>query len=286
MSTVQKPYYLIEGTYHVVGYSPDGDSIQFRAKKKKNWDLLPRDPKLNQRDHTRLRFEAVDALETHYHGGSQPREFADKALDSMLALVGIDPKQVTWGASEYEVVAAPDATKGYIVTQDTDGKFQRPVAFVFAGKPAHKDGSKVTLTPALVRKSVNYKLLEAGLAFPTFYTTMTDAMVLNEMTNAAVTANSPPALGIWPSNFTMKGVALGFEAIEQEYIILPKLFRRMYDFLKTGKPKSQFRKWLAEKKSKVILRATKEVMPLEDVISQKGSKVKLLVQPEELLFYP
>ncbi len=285
MPSQNKPYHLIAGTHHVVGYSPDGDSIQFRANQKKHWDLLPRQPKLNKSDHTRLRFEAVDALETHYHGGSQPRKYADLALDFMLDKVGIDHTKVVWGATENEVVDAPDGTKGYIITQDTDGKFQRPVAFVFAGKPQHKDGSKVTLTPALVRKSVNYKLLAAGLAYPTYYTSMTDPMILDEMTQATVSARSQ-SKGFWPSDSTGKGVAMSLKAIQEQHLILPKLFRRMFDFLKTGNSPSQFKAWLAGMKNRVVIRATRQVKKLEDVIIQKGTKVKLLYLPEELLFYP
>ena len=34
------PFNLIKGTFHVVGYSPDGDSIRFRAEDLQNWDCL------------------------------------------------------------------------------------------------------------------------------------------------------------------------------------------------------------------------------------------------------
>jgi hypothetical protein len=31
---------VIKGTFHVVGYSPDGDSIRFKAVNEANWALL------------------------------------------------------------------------------------------------------------------------------------------------------------------------------------------------------------------------------------------------------
>src|SRR4051812_14468705 len=61
------PFSLIKGTFHVAGYSPDGDSIRFQADDKSLWAKLSGPPaKLNAREHTQLRFEAIDTLETHY----------------------------------------------------------------------------------------------------------------------------------------------------------------------------------------------------------------------------
>lgn len=61
------PFTLIKGTYHLVGYSPDGDSIRFKPT---NLALMRKlsgpAPKINARGHAQLRLEAIDALETHY----------------------------------------------------------------------------------------------------------------------------------------------------------------------------------------------------------------------------
>ncbi len=66
-------YRLIKGTFHVVGYSPDGDSLKFRAANPKNWAKLETDHR-EQLDKqisadeglVQLRLQGVDALETHY----------------------------------------------------------------------------------------------------------------------------------------------------------------------------------------------------------------------------
>ncbi len=34
------PFYLIKGTFHIEGYSPDGDSVRFRADNKEHWAKL------------------------------------------------------------------------------------------------------------------------------------------------------------------------------------------------------------------------------------------------------
>jgi hypothetical protein len=64
---VTMPFTLIKGTFHVVGYQPDGDSIRFQADQRENWGLLKGSAvKLNARGHAQLRLEAIDTLETHY----------------------------------------------------------------------------------------------------------------------------------------------------------------------------------------------------------------------------
>ena len=55
------PFFVIKGTFHIKGYSPDGDSIRFKADNEANWDKLsgPR-VNLNARCHAQLRLEAID----------------------------------------------------------------------------------------------------------------------------------------------------------------------------------------------------------------------------------
>jgi hypothetical protein len=66
-------YVLIKGIYHVVGYSPDGDSIKFTAVNPDNWKLINSEfadefAKNFAEDNgaVQLRLQGVDALETHY----------------------------------------------------------------------------------------------------------------------------------------------------------------------------------------------------------------------------
>ena len=62
--------FLIKGTFHVVGYSPDGDSIRFKATNFVNWNLLDPGPRsINAKQHMQLRFKGIDALETHFSQG-------------------------------------------------------------------------------------------------------------------------------------------------------------------------------------------------------------------------
>ena len=66
-------YRLIKGVFHVVGHSPDGDSIKFRANNAARWKQIEAsdrekfDEALAKEDGVvQLRLQAIDALETHY----------------------------------------------------------------------------------------------------------------------------------------------------------------------------------------------------------------------------
>ena len=161
------PFTLIKGTFRVVGYQPDGDSFKLRAKNPNNWTKLSgRRVKPNSKGDVQLRFEAVDTLETHYQGVHQPLGLANSATNFTLAQAGI--KNVVWGPKYRTVTAAADGVEGYILSRTTE-RNGRPVSFVFAGKTNRPDGSQVRLDGVLLRQSINYKLLKAGMAYPLYY---------------------------------------------------------------------------------------------------------------------
>ncbi len=118
-------YYLIKGSFHVVGYSPDGDSIKFKANNPKRWDKIQTEFRdkfqanlEGDNGAVQLRLQGVDALETHYSptrlptpsdlrsketfrhkkpdGGDhkQPIELADQATTFLLNYLGV--KDVAW----------------------------------------------------------------------------------------------------------------------------------------------------------------------------------------------
>ncbi|MBK6793438.1 MAG: hypothetical protein IPG80_13090 [Anaerolineales bacterium] len=66
-------YLLIKGSMHVVGYSPDGDSMMFKAANPALWDGLENENKeifteklTKENGAVQLRLEGIDALETHF----------------------------------------------------------------------------------------------------------------------------------------------------------------------------------------------------------------------------
>ncbi|MGH7966457.1 MAG: hypothetical protein ACRERD_32305, partial [Candidatus Binatia bacterium] len=106
------PFTLIKGTFHVVGYAPDGDSIRFQAEHIERWALLDGPlVALNARGHAQLRIEAIDTLETHYQDHHQPPRLAKAALKLLLTQLGI--KNVKFNQARTRVISATDGTRGY-----------------------------------------------------------------------------------------------------------------------------------------------------------------------------
>lgn len=113
-------YFLIKGHFHVVGHSPDGDSLKFEAENPAHWDNIQtefRKPfdeiRAKENGSALLRLQGIDALETHYSptplpapkevgnqtfSGAvqpvpgkfrQPAEFAAAATDKLLGSLGV-----------------------------------------------------------------------------------------------------------------------------------------------------------------------------------------------------
>ncbi len=120
-------YYLIKGTFHVVGYSPDGDSLVFKAQNPDNWSKIVTahrdifESKLEEKEgYVQLRLQVIDALETHYSPSPlpkpkevgkaknntivkpsmgkfrQPAKFGDMATEYLLELLGVEPNSIKW----------------------------------------------------------------------------------------------------------------------------------------------------------------------------------------------
>src|SRR5262249_9405372 len=81
-------YVVIPGTFLIVGYEPDGDSVRFVADDRAQYSHLRRSNLIHLAPNdgsVQLRFEGIDATELHYGGGEQPlgREGRDALLKAM-----------------------------------------------------------------------------------------------------------------------------------------------------------------------------------------------------------
>ncbi|MFZ5966231.1 MAG: thermonuclease family protein [Bacillota bacterium] len=272
-------FIAIKGTFHVTGYSPDGDSIRFMAQREENWGLL-KGPhvKQNAKKHVQLRFEGIDTLETHYKGFHQPKEFAEKATDFLLKQLNI--KNIVWNRSRVE--RADDGTEGYILTRTTEQN-RRPVAFVFSNNVNFSDGESVYLDVKLIKKSINYKLVREGLAYCTFYKGLFYDL-REALTKAAYKAREENK-GFWPLDKTTLGVEVtGRQALEEEHIILPKLFRRVMSYLENGGDMSGFIEYLKTDPEAVFILSNSHFTHFHNVVFLEDNTVKLTANPEDLIF--
>jgi endonuclease YncB( thermonuclease family) len=275
------PFFIIKGTFHVVGYSPDGDSIRFQADNEANWAKLTGPPvTLNARRHAQLRLEAIDTLETHYRNTHQPFTLATRALDFLLQ--GLNITGVQWDVLRTRVTEANDGTEGYIISRNVEQN-RRPVAFVFAGAPPATDGSSIFLDADRLSQSLNYQSVEAGLAYPTYYKGLFSDLraALTEAASRARQAN----LEIWAADRTNTGFAVeSLESISEEHIILPKLFRRLAEYLEVGGSVVGFKEFLDAKAEGITIISAAHFTHFDTVVEVDGNVVRMTEPPENLVF--
>jgi hypothetical protein len=216
-------YLLIKGSYHIVRQSPDADSVKFRAANPALWAQLETDNRAiferklaEDAGVVTLRFQGIDALETHYGAVplpppvdlvgkssaamtaprpteySQLIDFGRHATDVMLGLLGASA--IKWGAfGKTKFVAearmgtsasAPlvteklkDTLPGYIVTGDVELN-GRPLAWVFPGETPLADGSAVTNTALadMLESALNFQLLRQGMVYPYYFMSLAGAL--------------------------------------------------------------------------------------------------------------
>lgn len=275
------PFHLLKGTFHVVGYSPDGDSIRFKADDRTTWSRLSGPlVELNAREHVQLRIEAIDTLETHYQGHHQPLKLAKKALRFLLDELGIKKVKFDQGG---KVISAQDGTRGYILSRAVE-KNRRPVAFVFAGDAEEEDGAEVFLQSDRLEKSVNYKSAREGLAYPTYYEGFFSDL-RKKITSAVAQARKGDRKGIWLKDKTKEGFTVSnLSSVTERHVILPKLFRRIVNFLGSGGNIDGFKDFLSANPDPVMELRNGHFTNLDTFVEVTEKKVRLIANPEDLVF--
>ncbi|MCB9639790.1 MAG: thermonuclease family protein [Myxococcales bacterium] len=274
---------VIKGTFHVKGYSPDGDSIKFKARDAALWkNIRGGYVKKNWWGHVQLRIEGMDAPETHFKDAHQPRKWGDASTDYLLQTMGF--RDVVWDAGRGAIKSvAQDGLPGYILCRETD-KYKRPIAFVFAGETEHKDGAEVRLDVSLLKESLNYKILAAGLAYPMFYkglfADLRDTMV------AALVEARGKGQGLWPDDRSMGEEIPDLKTLTEKALVFPKLFRRMVSHFSSGGRTEDLPKFLEGLREPVLIVSKQHFTHFDNVIGVEGKRVKMLYPPEDLVFLP
>lgn len=290
------PFRLIKGAFHLVGktktgkpqgFRPDGDSIQFKPRRRSHLDALPRVGriyKLSSIGSVNLRFEGLDALELHYNSSRQPAPHAEAARDFLTGLIGMNP--VTYTESGIQVKPpANDGQAGFILSKQLE-VYGRPVSFVFLGDYPARDGAEVRLTPSLLRRSLNYRLLIHGHAYPLFYDTLYHDLRA-ELSRAAVTARRNRR-GVWAADRS-RGVTISQPSdLVTRFLIFPKLFRRLKDYFDDHVRLSDatFGRWLDDndENDEVWVLPEWNRTHFDNIVRIQGKRIGLLRDPEDLVF--
>ncbi len=275
------PFFVIKGTFHLKGYSPDGDSVRFKAANEEHWaKLFGPAVELNANDHAQLRLEAIDTLETHYRHTHQPLKLATGALEHLLEGLGITG--VEWNEARTKVTAASDGTEGYIISRAVE-KNGRPVSFVYTGTPPIEDGSEIFLDVERMGRSLNHRALEEGVAYPTYYKGLFHD--LRKALTEAVGRAREAKRGVWAEDRTNTGFEVeGLGSITDEHVILPKLFRRLAEYLEGGGSVAGFREFLKAKGEEIIVISTVHPTHFDTVVEVEGDTVRMTEPPENLIF--
>lgn len=284
------PLFIIKGSYRITRSAPDGDSIHFYPSNPRAFTITGVRAAMHTDGGVQLRLDAIDALETHYtprvRGGflqHQPLPLAHAAADELLRLLGF----TAWKRDGRETVisATPDETTGYIATRFAD-KYGRPVSLAFAGQNRHRDLSAVRVDRAMLARSANHHLVAAGLAYPTYYSKLYPDLRM-ELT-AATTRARAAGTGIWADDVTTSGAKIAqLTDITDHEVILPKLFRRLIDYLALGAGSvdlAGFTDFLAYRDDRVVVLSEGHLTGLDNIVTVHDNVVRLMHHPEDLVF--
>jgi len=277
--------YLIAGSFRITGAQPDGDSIHFTPDDPANWDLIKGSQvKRNASGSAQLRLDAIDALETHYGTPRthQPLDLAHAASAELLDWLGFT--KVVRGQNETVTSSSPDTVAGYILTRSAD-LYGRCIAFVGRGAPPEDDGSPFFVDVDVLRTTANHHLIQQGLAYPTYYRGLFSDL-RNEFTAVAIQAREA-GQGIWASDVSTTGFDVtGLDVLEDNIVIVPKLFRRLVDYLRLGdESMAGFRAFLDQAADKFFILSTgHSTTGLDAVVEVTGNNVRMTRPIEDLVF--
>lgn len=284
------PMLLIEGNYQALYAAPDGDSIRFYPNNPADWQRVPGPHQVtpNNGGGAQIRFDGIDALETHFTAAGssstvhQPLAFAHRAAQEVLEWLGFTG--VVRAPDETVTACTPMRLPGYILTRTAD-KNGRCVAFVLKGQAPQPSGSSIYFSTALLRQSANYRMLKLGLAYPTYYTKLYPD-IRNQMTKAV--ANARGGTGLWAEDATNSGFVLDSpETIIQDKVILPKLFRRLIEYLAINDGDNSlagFESYLAARDDRLFILSTGHATGLDYVVKVTDQRVRMTRPPEDLVF--
>ncbi|MFF7992553.1 thermonuclease family protein [Kitasatospora xanthocidica] len=278
---------LIQGTFHVKGAQPDGDSIHFTPDNTSEWDLLHglHPVQHNHQGRAQLRLDAIDATETHYgpNRDHQPLTPGHAAGDELLRFLGFTAFQRD--AGETITDSTPTDTPGFILTRGAD-QFGRCIALVGSGNGPAASGTQVAVDVPLLRTTANHHLLKTGLAFPTYYRDLFPDLRA-ELTQVSVAARTA-GLGLWPQDVTTTGAKItGPASVTTDAVILPKLFRRLIDYFQLGSfDLTGFPAYLAQRADKYTILSTSHFTTGLDFVVEvtNGNVLRMTNPPEDLVF--
>ncbi|MFJ8161227.1 nuclease [Streptomyces sp. NPDC096136] len=295
------PMLVIKGTFRAKGLKPDGDTVNFTPDDVADWKRVPgARPVVPRWDGSAsIRLEGIDALETHYGDENspsgvqhQPLPLAHAAMQGLLKAIGFTAFDRDDQDQEKISSTTPEAVDGYVLTRGAD-VFGRCVALVGHRFQPAPNGYAVEVDERMLKNTANYQLLKSGLVYPTYYSEFPELLRASLTAAAAAAAAAPePGKSVWEKDVTTTGVKVtGLQSLTADdgAVILPKLFRRLKDYLDLNPSDpslSCFRAYLAgASDDQFYLQGKPEVFGgMHHVVEVDGDTVRMTRAPHEIVF--
>jgi endonuclease YncB( thermonuclease family) len=274
------------------GPQPDGDTVTFFPD---SIDLVKRLRRLSgtapniRNGHINVRYEGIDALETHVQGAHQNLTFAKAARDRNLELLGF--KNVVFFPDLPNVVESVDKNplSGYVMANGIESN-GRLLGLVFLGTTKRKDGEQVFVDEEILDRSVNARLVSDGLVYVEPYDSMPIALI--QILRKRVAKARKSAVGLWPDEdvTTENAIRIANLADAQTLVMWPKLFRRLVAYFQASNTGlDQFDDWIRDdpaRRDDTLRLPNGEKANMHDTYLIDGDTLRLNYRPEDLLIAP
>lgn len=293
-------YTLIKGNFWIrypdkprQGPQPDGDTITFHADDVTLVRNLPRlsgrGPNINARGNIPVRYEGIDALETHFEGTHQQIGFADAARDENLRLLGFRNVKFFDDMPNNVESANSDSMPGFVIANGIEAN-GRLLGLVYPGSIEQADGEHIFVDAPLLDRSVNAKLITAGLAYVEPYDTMPLSLIKHLRDVIGTARASDTGLFAVENVSVTRAASIRDLAILQTLAMWPKLFRRLVAYFTEGHVGlGQFDSWMREDpvhRDDSLRLPDGEKGNMHDAYIINGDSMKLQFNPEDLLIAP
>lgn len=275
----------LRGTLVVVGKAPDGDSIRLVPDSPALLEDLSRADRIRRSrvdGSVQLRLEGIDAPETGYGTGGQP--LGPEAAARLVALAGFERVERAAGSSR--VTDAEPTTRPAAILSALADANGRPVCFLLVGPDLPADGAYVPLEPQL---TLNDALLRDGSAYLTLYDSL--APPIRRRLAATARAARDARLGVWASDDTAEFTLRDQASIGPNgALVLPKLYRRATDYLRTRRAGQTLRDWLRttgdpdRPEDDRVLVGGRVRTRLSELVEQRNDTIAFSGDPLELVF--
>jgi len=296
----QPRYTIIRGEFHIFypdlpksGPQPDGDTVTFRPLRPGLVEALPRfsgrAPKFNARGMIPVRFEGIDALETHFQEMRQNLKYAKAARDRLLSRLGFG--DITYWPDHPNTVQTVqhNPIDGFLFANGIESN-GRLLGLVCTGSPPATDGKRFHVQPEHLRESANFGQVADGLAYAELYDTM-PLVLQNELRHGLETARTARH-GFWPHEnvSTTHGSRISNLADLEDLVMWPKLFRRLAAYFAAGHAGlGAFDDWIREDstdRDDSLRLPTGEAGNMHDTYEIHGDVLKLREDPWKLTIAP